>query len=439
MKFFKLLVLSILISSSLFLSTTSFAQSVTTTKTTTPVIVDFPAAPKPTTLATVNIVDYKITSQKNNTFNISFVLSNGVGVQSGVKYGVQLLGSNTSGQYIADEKVYSDSLSLSENSNLPKSIVYTAPSMLSGSYDLFLVSKNESGFPFAQVSLGKVTLKSSSGLEIIQSSCFIQVVGEKNEPHYNAFQTIDIVKNETLRLTCNAKNSTNKNLSVKPFFETFNRTSYGSVAPQVGGDTQSISFKSKEQKSFFVKLPISEVAQLYNMNIKLEEGNIISNTVNIEYLLHGVNATIVNLSLDKDGYLKGDKAILSLVYSSLVNNLEGGRVSTNDTLSNFVVKATITNKDGQECMSPISKNIIFDIKNSILEIPISITTDCINPKTSISISDDNGNTLDQKDFLVTTSGAVQASKNSGPSSLTYLYGIILVAGIAFYLMKMRKK
>ncbi len=72
-----------------------------------------PAKTKPTSkdaisvntvvLATVNIQNAKIVSQKDNTFNISFSLSNREGVQSGVKYGIELIKDN---KYVVDEKIF---------------------------------------------------------------------------------------------------------------------------------------------------------------------------------------------------------------------------------------------------------------------------------------------------------------------------------------------
>ena len=41
-----------------------------------------------TIVADVNIDNYKITSQNKNTFVIGFTLSNGAGLQTGIKYGV---------------------------------------------------------------------------------------------------------------------------------------------------------------------------------------------------------------------------------------------------------------------------------------------------------------------------------------------------------------
>src|SRR3989344_5922984 len=151
-----------------------------------------PTQVAPITIATVNIQNAKIISQEGNTLNISFDLTNREGMQSGVRYAVALVATTTEGQFLADEKVYPDTLTLAEHSSTPVDITYTAPEALSGTFTVLLSSSNDSGLPLALHPIGKVTLAPTGGIEIVSSSCYLTVVGEKGSSHYTLIQGVDI-------------------------------------------------------------------------------------------------------------------------------------------------------------------------------------------------------------------------------------------------------
>jgi hypothetical protein len=429
MKFLKLFVLSIFVSGSLFLSV--------------PLV---QAATSAVTLATVNIININIVSKNDNIFDISFSLTNRTGVQAGVKYGVLLMGTDPKNQIVVDEKVYPESLTLVPDSNIPIKVTYEAPKMLSGDYNLYIVSRNESGFPFGKVLVKKVTLKSTTlGLEIIPSSCYLQVIGEKNSPHYDLLQKVDISKDEKLTLTCSVLNSTTKSLTVIPTFETLFRTAYGAIIPQTGGSTEAITVAPKEQKIFSVTLPIASSPQVYNVNVKLSQGDVISNTVSATYTLRGEGATIINIFLDKDSYKKGDKALISFMYDPLSGNINS-RVNTANTLTNFVVKATVVNDKDQECITPINQTLVQNVSNPKTDISATITRDCLNPKIAVTLSDDKGNILDQKDFSVISNAnssqsqaQTPATKNSNRTNIIILIVALVVVGAALFFINLKKK
>ena len=171
-------------------------------------------------IANVGIEDEHIISQEGNKFKIYFNFTNEEGLQSGVKYGVQLIPE--SGDYIAHEEVYDESVTLYENSEQSREVEYTAPSYIGCTYILQLVSMNESSFPFAFVSLGKVKLTAiTKTVEIDTKSCFIQVFGEKSLTKYELLQNVDIKSSEALKLTCTATNNTTSDAILTPSFETF--------------------------------------------------------------------------------------------------------------------------------------------------------------------------------------------------------------------------
>lgn len=449
MKFYRLFVLSIFVLGSLFLSIPIFSQAATAASTslkdTTVKVNPFEEKAKAgpsngVVVANVNISNTKIISQKDNVFEVSFILSNSKGVQSGVKYGIQLLGTNIKDQFIADEKVYPESLTLSEGGKIPVGIIYEAPKTFTGTYKLFVMSRNETGLGLGRVLVSEVKLKSSSeGLEISPASCFLQVVGEKNSPHYNVLQKVDINKNEILSITCIVLNSTKKTLTVKPFIETHDKTSYGVIIPIISEPDQSITIKSEEKKIFSIILPVSDNPQIYSVNVKLISNEIVSNSVSATYIINGGGPTIYGLSLDKSYYKKGDTGILSLInILSKIDPLKGRIKTGGDLPSNFVIKATMVNDKNQECITPINQALIIGVENPKTDIPVMINKDCLNPKVEVILLDDKGNVLDQKNFLF-SSESTPVTKKSSIIGIIFLIGILIVLGIAFYIRNLKKK
>ena len=408
---------------SLFLSTPVFAEQTT--------------SPKLVVLATVNIQDTKIVSQSNNTLKITFNLSNREGVQTGVKYGVKLIKETSKGQFLVDEKVYDESLTLAEHTTITKEITYIAPPNLSGDYTVFVNSKNENGFPFGTALAGKIKLTSSvKGIEISPESCTLSVVGETGSPTYNLTQGVDISSTETLKLTCTATNTAKSSVSVTPFFETHYRTIYGEIVPQTGGDTAPITFSSLEKKSFSLLLPKAAVPQAYDIKIGLKSGEVLSNTVVIHYVLQGVSATIQNLSLDKDYYNKGDTANLSFFWTPSADIFPGSRVEKTLAASSISVSSIVTDGKGKNCAEPLNQTLSRDQSVPKVEISIPITSSCLDPQVSIVLKDSNGTVLDQKGFSAKTTTKTETSK---PLYLIFVVLIFVVLAIAIVILYVKKK
>ncbi|MDE2030641.1 MAG: hypothetical protein KGI58_00020 [Patescibacteria group bacterium] len=387
-------------------------------------------------VADVNITDAKIISQKNNIFNITFTITNGKGLQSGVKYGVKLIKDGTS--YVADEEVYDKSLTLNENSTVNINITYIAPNELSGDYDMYIASNNESSFPFGIAYLGKVKLVASTkSILISNDSCYLQVQGEKSSNHYTLTQGVDINKNESLILTCTAINGSDSPLSLIPTFETRYFSSYGKVATQTGGDTNAITFTKNEKKTFSLVLPKGDIPQFYNLKFTLKNNDTSSNAVYVNYIIDGVNATIQKLSLDKDYYKSGDKGEMSVLLSASSGQFGRSTIRPSNTPPAIYIQTSIVDNKGNECINPIDHILIRDFKNPITVIPFEIKSSCFNPHVQMTLTDDQGNTLDQKDFTF-QSNIVPITKSFNPlMTILIIVSLFIVISIGMYL-KSRK-
>lgn len=412
----------------LMISSSAIAATTTTTT---------PATPEkkvtevtPVVLATVNISDAKIVSQVGNIFKISFSLTNREGLQTGVKYSVKLI---KDGQYMTDEKVYDESLTLNPNSEVKKEIEYTAPSTLSGDYSLLLVSNNTKGFPFAIISLGDVVLKSSTtGLQILSETCYIQVISEKNNPKYYLLQGVDIKPEESLKLTCSVLNSAKVGVSAVPTYETRYRSTYGDIVPQTGGDGASINFKAGEKKEVSFILPKATSPQSYNVDLTLVSDGVKSNSISTHYVLRGASASIQNVSLDKDYYKGGDEAKVSFIYTPSADSFERSRFGKTE-LASVSSTLVMTNGKGKSC----AKTQTIDLTNPAsikIDVPVKITSSCYDPKITVTVTDDKGTVLGQSEFNVKTTSVPEPKSNV----LYFVIALILVVLIILYMILKKK-
>ncbi len=392
-------------------------------------------------LADVNAYDAKVISQKGNEVNISFDIANGAGVQSGIKYGVSLIKETGGAQSLVDEFIYQEVLSLSSNSTIKKNVKYIAPLGLNGEYTLLVTIKNESGMPMGMVTAGKVTLVSTvKTIEILPETCSLGVVNEKNSPKYDLIQGVDIEKTENLKLTCTILNSTKGIVSASPIYETHYRTVYGEIVSQEGGDINPISFKAGEKKVVSLILPKATKPQAYDVKVSLKYGEVDTNSVVAHYVLRGVSATIQNFSLDKDYYSKGEAANISFVLSPSADNFSESRFASS-ALPEIILFSSINDDKQKECINPINKVITSDINSGKVDLVVPVIANCNNPQAVIMLKDASGNILDQKSlsFESKKDNEVKNSSNSISKIILIIFGVLVVAGLAFYFINLKRK
>lgn len=383
-------------------------------------------------VASVDIKNAKIVFQDGKTFKISFTLKNGEGLQTEVKYGVKLF-SDEKNPYLADEKVYDESLTLHPNTTISREVTYTPPSGLSGSYVILLDSKNESGFPFANFVIGKVKLTASTkGVKILPESCYLKIVEDKNTKQYAVTENVEINSDESLSLTCTALNDSALSLSVNPFFDTRYFGSYGEHAPQTAPENETITFAKGEKKTFSIMLPKGDIAKNYNLKVSLSDGENVSNAVSVNYIIRGLSATIQQISLDKDYYRTSENAELSLVWF--------GSGMAPGTGSNVSLTTSITNKKGRECIDPNTQTIVRDISSPVNKISFPIKSTCEDPLVKVALSDNSGNVLDQKEFTFKT---IKIPKSYGETQgrkyiIPIIIALVVIAGVSIYIKRKKK-
>lgn len=367
-----------------------------------------------TLVATVNIENASIASQQNNTINVAFTISNREGIQNGVRYGVQLISGAGTKAVVVDEKVFDESLTLAENSSVQKVLSYTAPATASGSYQLLLTVKNSANFPFAYSNLGKVTLTSSAkGLKIAPESCIVSVDKVKKTG-----QAFFVTPPQALEVSCSVTNTSSVAVSATPKIETRLRGSYGDIVETAKADSTLISFKASEKKTISITIPLAQKPQTYTAIINLDAGGNSSNSVTVNYVVGGVSGTISNISLDSDFYKRGEVAALSLVWFSNTK---------------VTAEVKLTNSLGMNC----GKTVEQELSPSTIEVLIPVKSTCRDPHVFVTLKEDKGAVLDQKELSIKTTSV--AASESGDKML-FVVVVVLAALIILgaYIKKHKK-
>lgn len=382
-------------------------------------------------LATVHIYNAAFT-QNENTFSLSFDLTNERGIQPGVKYSVVLVQKTATGQVIVDEHVYDETINLVENSSVHKVISYEAPVTIAGEYTLFVSSKNANGFSFGQAALGKINLtkkESKDGIAIDVASCFLTVEGENTQFHYTPLQGVDISSTENLQSNCVVENTSNDSVTIVPSFVTRLRSNFGDRVDAVGGDTTPLTFAPTEKKTIVTTLPKSSTPQSYNVNLSY---GTMSNEVSYHYVVQGGSGTIQNILLDKDTYKEGEKAMFSFVWTNSADNFIGSRNGTNTQLTAPSFTVSLTDERGNICANPLTKVLVGG--NILVQAEINITSPCVHSKANVILVDAKLGILSQSSFGTVMAGASTELSREGELKYRNEVIAILIGAISFVMI-----
>lgn len=334
-------------------------------------------------LANINVYESAFTQDENGRLSVSFTIQNVGDAVSGVMYGVRIVKDGK----VVDERVYPAVLFAPTNEEIPVAILYEAPSYLIGEYDVFVIVSNQDGFDFGSGYAGKAVFSGTGEyLSIDEASCFLQVKDESGSPKYPITQSVDISADETLVAVCEVTNKFNKDISAGLYSSTRYRSIFGDIVPTftVEPKNPAVWFIAGEKKSVSYIFPKVSIPQAYNLEFSLVDGveSKISNTVAFHFVLQGASATIQNISLDKDSYIAGDTAKVSVVWSPSADSFSGLRIATSTALQNGSLKVELQNGRGFAC-GDASVLLTAGGEHRIVSVPI--TADCSAPRVTVSI------------------------------------------------------
>lgn len=343
----------------------------------------------------ISFLKSEIVSQTENEIKIRFRIKNNDSIKSGIKYGLDLL--NEKG-LVEDKKICDESLVLLSGEEIEKEISYFIPEYLNGNYLIIIFSNDENGSHLGFGNIGSVFLSGNSKfLEIDEKSCFLNVEGEDSAKKYKLEQGVDVRSNEKLLINCNVTNHFNSDVSFSPVFKTYKRSVYGeNVSEKQEFLEQSFHLKSGEIKQVSFVVPKVNVPQSYDAVLSFTDGQKkISNEVISHYVISGQSSNILDLSIDKDFYNKGEKAEISFFITGSADSFPDSRLGGNK-LENATTEILILNSKNKNCVEPIKNNL----KTGNNEFSVEVVEICSNPKVKVIAKDINGNVLNESEMNI---------------------------------------
>lgn len=386
-------------------------------------------------IATINFQNEKLVKQESNVFDIEFDISNRVGSQTSVRYGINLVRFEEAGRerVVFDANIYPEVLVFSSGEKIHRAIQYSAPKYLNGTFHLLLESKNEQGLPLSTRDLGEVVLSGTEKFtEGIGKDCFLSVSGE-DDVHFGLTDSVVIRPEETLFLSCDIKNIEDREKNIFVSSSVFNRSVYGKeIAKSVKPET--FFFQGGEVKKITVALPKTDHPQGYEAITTFSDNRGNKTSVESHYFVWGETADIMNFLLDKEGYKSGEIARATVVYDLT----RGGRLREGMEISDRAVEGpkaqvTLLNGNGESC----GKELIADIQPSgyFQAVEIPVVRDCADPTASVALLDKDGNEVVASDFSFKRENVLTAEMNSGTEwkGKIFWYVMSIVSGIALVL------
>lgn len=402
-------------------------------------------------IADVRLQDcsYTQATSTDQTIRVSCAITNKLKTQGDIRVGVQLLKiSSTNPPEVVDTKVYDHVLSLRKDQTVQQYIEYTAPGYLSGQYELWGFLRTSSGLPLSSNRLATITLKATVTpyLEIKSKTCTFRIQDNAatttyalTSPH-SAF-TID--PSDTLEGTCAVTAHAVENTTVTLSLITYRESIFGDVVSTANTVQKAFAFTNNETKTISFTVPKVSAPQTYVviLSLKSPQGQAVSNEVVIQYAVRGASATIQNVLLDKDYYVSGDTAHVSVFWTGSIPFMERGD-SPPDTGAKHIA-ISLKDNSNISCASETTFAISTDTikRGPLATYPLRITRLCIDPQVIIEIRSTTGALLGNKTVALTSSQIPRRVMQMHFSrQRTTWYGVavlvaLIAAGVILYMRK----
>lgn len=390
--------ITILLSGFLIVSFSNVYAAVTSTSTKTSTTTKKGGA-QASVVATVNIYSPKTTKINEGEYSISFDIYNRVGIQSDIRYGIELINTDTSA--VVDTYLSNESLTLKEKEVKNLTIDYKIPGFVpNGNYKLVIVAKNQNGLPLAYIPADSsknstISINNSSQYLSIDNCILTILNDDSNTAKYKSNQGVDIMPSEKLIATCDVTNKGARNENnIRVQLITHKKDTFGDI---LSNETlpEMISVKGDSTQSVSFTIPTLQNPQLYSVDTFFvnTDGQKISPTYQIYYSVHGPSATIQNLTMDKTSYKKGEIANLNVFWT-----IGGGGIRISSNKDTYVIKAEIKDSLKNVCgvAAKTTNNPSLAINNTLFNI--AITKNCMPAMSTVSIYNGQGNLLDSTEI-----------------------------------------
>jgi hypothetical protein len=380
-----------------------------------------------------------IIGRVENQIQAKFTMSSSRGAQSDIKYGLLVLKNTKLGQVIEDQVVFDEVISLSEGMPQDRVVDYPFPDYLSGEYSILLEVTNTAGFMLSLNYLGHITKSDASeGIYISSDSCYL-TVDEDKALRYQSLNETDITSEEKLYGHCKVKNKLEQDKALILRLDQYKGSVYGE---KLGNSKEiKLNLESGEEKEISFEIPKHDSSGIYYASVFIEDPSTkkYSNEVKFNYVLRGPIVSILNLYLDKDYYYRGETAEVVYLWSPILKNSPAlderldprhGPIQISPRQSSKIV---IKDARGINC----AKEAVFNLDQkqdlNIYSNNIKITRKCKDPMVTLSIIDEDGTILDERNF-----NFLSNSFKSDSYLYMYISALFLIV-LAFLLYRLKTK
>jgi hypothetical protein len=344
-------------------------------------------------VATVNFESASLT-QDGDSVTVQFGLSNRERVQPGVRYGLVLVGGEGENAKTFDQKIWDETLTLRAGESMSRTVSYTLPPLVAGTYEVFVVSENLHGLRFGTTLAGQVTVSEGGrGFAIDPASCYLTSGEGGSAKRLLSGDVVAEADAGTVVGHCEVRNLSERSEEVVPSVYTYERSLFGTVVSETVSDAPVRTISGRESALVSVSLPKVAKPQAYVSKVSFGD---LSSTHSFEYVVGGTSATVQSVLFDKDLYESGDQAEVTLFWS--------GSADSVTTLTNPVIQAEIRSGESS-CGTSHMKSLGIDLSPRVT-FTIPITSDCENPTLSVSIIDGEEGEITKASFVVESSSSL---------------------------------
>lgn len=334
----------------------------------------------------VSLRAISVTSQQGHTLHISFDIRDASGTVPSLRYAVIAEVASTTGTYVVDQYVFPDSVILHGHTPVHTNIVYEAPIDLVGSYSLYIQAADSAGSTLARAPIGTVVFATSTAGIAVSEPCSLYVKDASGASLKSMlFNGALVKKDQTLTLECLIKNYADATTSFTPQFETRAPTPYGDTVVHSGVETPTQSLGPHALQQLLFALPTVSTPGIYSIAFSLTTGKGDSNTKYIHYVRQGADASIQNVTLDKNYYARGDAAQVGFVWTAAVL-----KSSTSTTILTQTAEITLQDGAGSACADTVKQDAT---SGSLVTVVVPVAHDCTDPQVTVRTLDSGGSVL----------------------------------------------
>ena len=402
-------------------------------------------APQAETVASfaVNVYNarYSEISADGRAYTLEFDLSNDGDVQPQVKYIVELHQKVGDDQYIiADQKAYDDTVSLAKGQTVHKKVAYAIPNTLVGDFRIMIHAANEKGMPYGAGIINDIVVSDAiAGLAVKMSDCFIAIDGDSEK--YPLMTGTDINPDEHISLQCDkVTNTADFEIAFQPILTTHERTIFGKIIDEQKGAAKVIA--AGATKSLKFPIATQQKPQAYQVAVILADaqGQSLTNTISVRYVVRGESATAQNITLDKDYYKKGDTAKVTAFISGNAHDFPGTRFEQENEKQqqqqDLILTLAVKDGSGTSCSETQEQKV--NSQEGFVTTDIAITKDCQDPTVTLAVKNNDGTTLDESVFATESQQQTAAqSLKKAFSTQTLYYWVLAITALVVIMIIVR--